>query len=143
MIGGSKLAARLEGISRRVATGREVRVGFLEGATYPDGTSVPVVAIVQEFGSGKIPARPYFRPMIAAKKAGWGKSLATVLQNNDFDGEKALEAMGAGIAGQLRQSIIDVTAPPLGASTIRRKGSTKPLVDTGHLLGSVDYEVSS
>ena len=27
-----------------------VRVGFLEGSTYPDGTSVPMVAAVQEFG---------------------------------------------------------------------------------------------
>jgi hypothetical protein len=51
--------------------------------------------------------------------------------------------MGAGIAGQLRQSIIDLVAPPLAPSTIKRKGFDKPLIDQGIMLSSVDYEVET
>ena len=51
--------------------------------------------------------------------------------------------MGQGISGQLKQSIVDTNEPPLAASTIARKGFAKPLVDTGHMLQSVDYEVVS
>lgn len=36
----------------------KLKVGFLEGATYPDGTSVAYIAAVQEFGGrAVIPAR--------------------------------------------------------------------------------------
>ena len=49
--------------------------------------------------------------------------------------------MGLGIKGQLQQSIIETNAPPLAESTVARKGFEKPLVDTSHMLNSVDFEV--
>ena len=49
--------------------------------------------------------------------------------------------LGAGIEGQLRQSITDTNAPPLSPATIARKGFSKPLVDTGNMLNSVASEV--
>lgn len=56
--GGDKLQAYLDRLLARVSSAQAVRVGFLEGATYPDGTSVPMVAAVQEFGgSMSIPER--------------------------------------------------------------------------------------
>ena len=51
--GGDKFEARLRKIAERLASGKSLRVGFLEGTTYDDGTSVPMVATVNEFG-GKI-----------------------------------------------------------------------------------------
>jgi hypothetical protein len=45
------------------------------------------------------------------------------------------------IAGQLRESIIKTNAPPLSPRTIARKGFAKPLIDTSHMINSVDYEV--
>lgn len=141
--GGAKLDAHLRKLAARVAAPGTLRVGFLEGATYPDGTSVPLVAAVQNFGapSRGIPPRPFFSNMVADKAAGWGPALGRILQGNGYDGPAALELMGEGIAGQLRQSIVDTNAPPLAESTIARKGFAKPLVDTSHMLNSVDYEV--
>jgi hypothetical protein len=56
--GGDKLQAYLDGLLARVSSAQAVKVGFLEGTTYPDGTSLPMVASVQEFGgSMQIPAR--------------------------------------------------------------------------------------
>ena len=147
--GGDKLARRLQEIAYRAGSAKSVRAGFPEGATYPDGTSVPMVAAVQEFGgtaqiSGRqvtVPARPYFRPAIAEGQQHWGEDLAKLIKANDYDARKALKQLGEQIAGEIRASIGAVTSPPLASSTVRGKGSSKPLIDSGLLLRSVDCEV--
>jgi hypothetical protein len=47
----------LDEIASRVAGARTLKIGFLGGATYPDGTSVPMVAATNEFG-GRIEREP-------------------------------------------------------------------------------------
>lgn len=141
--GGDKLEQKLEEIAMKVARPGTLRVGFLENATYPDGTKVAMVAALLNFGISNGKAWPFFTKMIAEKAPGWGKTLADLLKHNDYDVEKSLGMMGMGIAGQLRQAITDMNEPKLEESTIRRKGFEKPLVDTGHMLNSVDYEVQS
>lgn len=141
--GGDKLAGVLAGIASNASKASSVDVGFLEGATYPDGTSVPMVAAIQEFGAPSvgIPPRPYFRGMIASKSEEWPKAVAGLLKANDFDAQKTLEQTGAAVKGQLQQSIVDFVGVPLAPATIAAKGSDKQLVDTGHMLQSVDYRV--
>jgi hypothetical protein len=143
--GGDKFALALSQIAKQLSRPEVVRVGFLEGATYPDGTPVGLVAAVNEYGapSRGVPPRPFFRNMIADKSADWPEALGKTLQATGLDQTKALELMGQGVAAQLRQSIVETDSPPLAQSTIDRKGSSKPLVDTGHMLNSVDYEVKS
>lgn len=142
--GGSRITAELERRAKNLSTAKEVRVGFLENATYPDGKSVALVAAVNEFGapSRGIPPRPFFRGMIAQHHAEWGPGLAALLKANDYDAAKALDIAGAGIAGQLSQAIVDYNAgPKLADSTIARKGFSKQLIDSSHMLNSVDHEV--
>lgn len=144
MRGGEKFQQALKDISGKL-TDAKLKVGFLEGSTYPDGTPVPLVAAVQNFGSSSrgIPPRPFFSNMIREKKTGWAPAIAKNLKANDYDVKKTLNQAGEAIAGQLRQSIVDTNAPPLKPATIARKGFEKPLVDTGHMLNSVDYEVDA
>lgn len=143
--GGKKLEAYLAKIAKQADKSATLRVGFLEGATYPDGTSVPMVAAIQEFGapSKGIPPRPFFRGMIAEKKDTWGPAIGNLMKANQYDAEKTLGQAGAGIKGQLQQSIKDLTSPPLAPSTVAAKGFDKPLIDTGHMLNSVDYDVKT
>jgi len=55
--GGAALEAKLREIAERAGAPKAVRVGFLEGATYPDGTPVALVAATNEFGgSVTVPA---------------------------------------------------------------------------------------
>ena len=146
MSGGDKLMSILNRINQRLAqsgSGPEVRVGFLEGATYPDGKSVAMIAAIQEFGGGHVPPRPFFRNMIKAKAPTWGDSIGKMLRAASYDGAKTMGRMGELIKGQLQQSIVDLTSPPLAPATVARKGFEKPLVDTGNMLNSVDYEVST
>lgn len=141
--GGDKLEAKLAEIARKMGKGGTLRVGFLEGATYPDGTSVPYVAAIQEFGdpSHNLPPRSFFRSMIAKKASGWGPSMGRLAVANAYDLDQTLGQMGEGIRGQLQTSIRDLVSPPLKPATVRRKGFSKPLIDTSHMLNSVDFEV--
>ena len=192
LTGGDKLMAALRSINGRLASAGgqpAVRVGFLEGSRYPDGTSLPMVAAIQEFGGtihraagtttiyrkmskdgthllrgGRfvkrrtsnyatthahgaytitIPPRPYFRNMIRKNGRTWGAAIAALLRANQYDAAKTLAGMGVTIQGQLQTSIQDLVSPPNAPSTIRRKGSSKPLIDTGHMWNSVDYAVST
>lgn len=143
--GGNKLAAALEELAKKVSKTATLRVGFLENATYPDGTPVAMVAMIQDFGApgAGIPPRPFFRNMVAAKSAGWPAALAANLKAKNYDVTAALDLVGEGIEGQLRQSITDTNSPPLSPKTVARKGSAKPLVDTGHMLNSVAHDLKS
>lgn len=143
--GGTKLAAALAKIAEGASKPATLSVGFLENATYPDGTPVAMIAAIQEFGapSRGIPPRPFFRDMIAAKSGEWPGAVAGLLKANGYDAETTLEQAGAAIKGQLQQSIATFSGAPLAPATVERKGSDKQLVDTGHLLASVDYVVKS
>ena len=141
--GEDTLGPKLAALGAKLGRAREVRVGFLEGATYPDGTPVAEVAAINNFGApaANIPARPFFSDMIASKSGMWGEQFGAVLQEADYATDQALALLGEGIAGQLRESIVDTNSPPLSPVTIARKGSDKPLVDSGHMLASVDKDV--
>ena len=157
----------------------QVRVGFLENATYPDGKPVAMVAAIQEFGAPNarfpIPPRPFFRTMIRNNRDNWPRQMAALLRANNMNGKKALGLMGEEIAGMLRESIIATNQPALSAVTVMLRSmrqrnpnlkitrrivyraiaavqagqqpkagtSIKPLVDTGVMLQSVDYEVTT
>lgn len=120
MSGGGKLDAYLSGIVAKVGTGRSVRVGFLEGSTEQDGTSLPMVAAIQEFGAPRagIPPRPFMRAMIARHKVEWGPQLGKVLVYLKYEATPALRSMGQLIAGETRQSIVDMDSPPLSPVTL-------------------------
>jgi hypothetical protein len=137
----SKLAAKLAKIVQNTEGHPQVSAGFLRDATYPDGTSVAMVASVQEFGDGKIPPRPFFRHMVAQHKDSWPEAVAANLKATDYDAHKTLDRMGQGIVGQLQQSIKDTNDPPLAPSTIKRKGFDKPLIDTSVMINSANYRV--
>jgi hypothetical protein len=140
--GGDKLERALQEMARQVSKPAVLRVGFLGNATYPDGKSVALIAALQEFGTRRMPPRPFFRNMIAAKSSGWPGAVAANLRANNYDAERSLEDVGRAIADQLQMSIRDLTSPPLAASTIARKGFDKPLIETTQMLNSVDYEVT-
>jgi hypothetical protein len=180
-------------LARSMGGPRTLKIGFLKGATYPDGTSVPMVAAVQEFGGRierepsdpdegggqtiyrqvnaagteflrggrfvprarsnfasthyvgayviNIPARPFFRNMIAEQSPKWGKMAGAMLRSNGGDVDATLDLLGQEIQGRLKESINTLMTPPLAASTIARKGHSKPLIDTAVMLNSISFEV--
>lgn len=130
-------------MQRRMRGAHIVRVGFLENATYPDGKPVAMIAAIQEWGTtdGRIPSRPFFRTMIKQKRREWGPAMAGLLKNNGYDIRRTLDVTGQTIAGQLRDSIVNGAWVPNAPSTVAAKGFDKPLIDTSHMLNSVDHQV--
>ena len=138
--GADEVSKALEEIAHKMGGG-EVAVGFMEGATYPDGTPVAAVAFWNEFGKeGQMP-RPFFRQMIAAESPTWPDKMAKLAKATDYDGPRVLALMGEDIKGALQKSINDFQSPPLALSTVKAKGFAKPLIDTSHMLNSITYEV--
>lgn len=120
----------------------EGRVGWFETARYEDGTPVAYVATIQEFGSGAIPARPFMRPAVAEHGREWLDQLAAGGRKAMKPGSAltplmVLEAVAMMAAGNVGEMIQAVNSPPLDPRTVARKGSDKPLVDTGQMIQSV------
>lgn len=121
--------------------GDTLKVGFLEGATYPDGTPVASVAFWNEFGTKNQPPRPFFRTMVAEKSPAWPAQMGQLAKSTGYDGPRVLALMGEQIEGDLKESINKFTDPPLAPSTIKAKGFDKPLIDTSHMVNSTGNEV--
>jgi hypothetical protein len=143
--GGEGVRAMFARIGDQLSNPASLRVGFLENAKYPDGTPVAMIAAINEFGapSRGQPPRPFFRNMIREKQGEWPAAIKGLIVSNDYNMAKAMDQAGAAIAGQLRQSILDLMEPPLAPSTIRRKGFDKPLIDSRYMWKRVDHEVKT
>lgn len=141
--GGAALEAKLAELAEKLGDGKTLRVGFLEGATYPDGQSVPMVAAANEYGDPAMnrPPRPFFRNMIADKSPEWPQDIAKISEATGYDVDRMLGLMGEHIKGQLQGSIRDLMEPALSPVTIAKKGFSKPLIETSHMLNSVDYDI--
>lgn len=121
MIGGARMTKVLHQIGKS-AGAKRVRVGYLESATYPDGTPVAQVAFWQEFGTPAarfpIPPRPTFRMMIAQHKAEWGPQLGRLLKSAHYDARTALGTMGQRIKDELVDSVLHAGVAPLSEVTL-------------------------
>jgi hypothetical protein len=141
--GGKKFEAAVTNLVSKLNKPGSVKIGFLRGATYPDGQSVAEVAFFNDRGTKTAPPRPFFRNMIAAKQREWPAAMAGLLKTTNYDVARTMELTGEAVKGQLQQSIKDTNSPPLAQSTIDRKGFSKPLIETSVMINSVDKEVKT
>lgn len=139
--GGGALEKKLLQMAQQLGNGSAVKVGILEGATYPDGTPVAQIGFWQEFGTTKMPARSFIRSTVTDKSPGWPKSMARIAKQSNYNSRETMALMGEGIKGQIQRTINTLQEPPLAQSTVDAKGFSKPLIDTAVLLRSIDYEV--
>lgn len=137
-----------------LARGTAVKVGVLasdpKGAASEPGGDLTVAAIaaIMEYGThdGHVPARPWLRPAFDRARerliALAGKGLLGVLVG-DTTVPIVLGQMGATLVSEARNGITAGAGipPPNAPSTIRRKGSSRPLVDTGRLVGAITWVV--
>ncbi|MEX9215661.1 hypothetical protein AB7X03_17390 [Providencia rettgeri] len=126
-----------------------VSAGFVNGATYPDGTSVAEVAAKNEYGdplNNQLP-RPFFSNAISEKSDDWKRLLLDGLRSG-HPLPDTLEIVGDTVAADVRQSINDLWDPPLSQLTlslrrVRGNNSNKPLLDTRWMYDNVTYSVSN
>ena len=117
-----------------------VRVGVLENATYPDGTPVAMVAFWNEYGTKRSPVRAFFRTTVSEQKKNWVLSVQNLMKMHN-NPQQVMGLIGVHMQEQIVQSINTWSDPPNSAYTIAKKGSSKPLIETGVLMRSIKSEV--
>lgn len=97
---------------------------------------------LQNYGNDKIPARPWLIPGVESAT----RDIVEVIANSLKDGmtpDQTLNQIGAIATGATQQYITDLKTPPNAPSTIEKKGSSNPLIDTGSMRSSVTWKISS
>jgi hypothetical protein len=125
---------------------RAVMVGVPAGKTEPDGTSLAMIAAVHEFGSPEngIPERSFIRAGILRGRTKFERLNAANLRLvvlGQKTVEQAIEQLGVVAAGEVKREFTVGTFEPLKPATIARKGSSKPLLDSGNLRQAVTYVI--
>lgn len=117
------------------------RAAGAEGASPPK--SLLEVAIIHEFGAGHVPARSFIRATVDEKKTeiqALQVAVAKRVLTGELTRDQALGQIGAKVAAWVQQRIRDGIAPPLAASTLKRKkNKSTPLILTGQLRSSVTW----
>lgn len=111
-----------------------------------DGQSNAFLVNLHEFGSGdgKIPQRSFIRSTIDREKASINKMLDAAVRSGAANGDvrRRLGVAGEKIRGDIIRTIdrsIDIA--PNAPSTVAKKGSSTPLVDTGIMKNSLTVKV--
>ena len=123
--------------------GLEVRVGYQEGATYPDGTPVVHVALWNELGTVNAPPRPFIRQTVDNNEAKIQSKMKSSVNKlaNGATADTVLNELGVFAKGLLQKEIKDGDYVPNAPSTVEKKGSDRPLIDTGLLRQSANYVI--
>ena len=123
---------------------KEIRVGFQHGkAAEEDGTDICDVAMWNELGTENIPSRPFIRMSVDENESKIEEFLKGKVKElvNGADAEQILKEIGLFQKDLIQEKITEGSFVPNADSTIQRKGSSKPLIDTGRMRQSVDYVI--
>lgn len=101
---------------------------------------------VHEFGVPKknIPSRPFMRQTFdsnISKIEKFIKRKQSEVFRGKISGLTALNSLGVFYTGKVKETIKNGSFKALSPKTIKKKGSSKPLIDTGRLRNSIDHEI--
>lgn len=123
-----------------------VTVGIHEVALQPESGDLTMAQLgaVQHFGTedGRIPARPW---LDIGVESGTQEILDTIRSgaSRGLPLDAVLEQVGVVAVGAVQEYMTDLKTPPNAPSTIERKGSDNPLIDTGAMRAAVSYAVTT
>ena len=128
----------------------QVRVGYQQGKAFheEEGKKVDLldVAMFNELGTSRTPSRPFMRDSVDDNIDSITKFCQAQIKgiaNGSKDAESALNAIGVMQVGLVQKTIVEGNFVPNAPSTIAKKGSDKPLIDTGLMRQSVHYVITN
>ena len=126
--------ARLEQLN-----GRTVEAGLFGGFAAKKATW-------QEYGTSRgIPARPFLRNTQYENENQWrqktGQDIVQVFEGG-LSSSAVLSKLGLLMVQDIRKTIDAGNFAPLSPVTVAKKGSSKPLVDTGDMYGAITHKES-
>ena len=159
----------MSGVLRQIGANlktAKVRVGIFSNATTDDGKLIAEYATYNEFGTSRIPARPFMRTTMQNHSAEWQNTFAHMIKGQAEDPtavDKALRMVGTQAVGHVRETIKSNLPPPNAESTRRKKTKVitgakgRPmrdgngdvvtyapgtLIDTGAMIQAIAFEVN-
>lgn len=125
-----------------------VKVGLPSDSPADEETGVSLVFIGwwNEYGTddGHVPERPFMRQA-------FDDNLALIRQAQDrlvsgiyagqYSTDRALRLLGELHQAHIQKSITELRQPPNAPSTVARKGSSNPLIDSEQMRDNIRYEV--
>ena len=128
---GERFFAQIEELKQN-----QVFVGFQAGQVADDrGVDMAQIAMFNELGTSTAPARPFLRDSVDENedviRDQCGKELKKL--TTGATAETVLKRVGALGVRLVQEKIVSGSFKPNAPSTIRKKGSDKPLIDTGRM----------
>lgn len=142
----------------------QVEIGIFADASRDGAVPMLVIAAANEFGA-KIPKRQarfedlddenpegwviipersylraWFDENVDVLQATMERLIGQVVEGK-ISGRAALETIGGYVVTHVQAYMVDLKTPPNAPSTIRRKGSSNPLIDTGQLKDAITWRV--
>lgn len=124
--------------------GKTIKAGVLQGAgSEKNGVPISQVATWNEYGTSRIPSRPFIA-IATDESKGWQgevkRQVGGITSSADVNG--VLNTIGEQMKKDIKNVIGDRSKlKPNAPSTIAKKGFDAPLIDTGKLQESIDFEV--
>ena len=136
-----------------------VEIGIFADASRDEAVPMLVIAAANEFGA-KIPKRQarldnpekwiiipersylraWFDENVDALQVTLERLIGQIVEGK-ISGRAALEMIGGYVVTHVQAYMIDLKTPPNVPSTIARKGSSNPLIDTGQLKDAITWRV--
>lgn len=139
-LGYIKILRELDELQRK-----EVLVGLQDdGTTSADGVTVAEYGTYNEFGTKNIPERSFMRSTFdntMAKLSRTKAKLITLVTMGKLDSDDAARLLGEMHETDIKRTIGSGVPPPNAPSTVKRKGSSKTLIDNNLMRSSIRYEV--
>ena len=129
-------------LPKSIAGPRQVKVGFPAGKVSGD---VVNRAIWNHYGTSRgIPSRPFLLNAIRKNRRKYIEALKTSgakILRGEATLDQTMSKLGILAQGDIQQEITDLRTPPNAPSTIKAKGSSNPLIDTGEMRSKVTWQV--
>lgn len=123
-----------------------VKTGIQSDAGENEGVSIAEYAAFNEFGTRIIPERPFMRKTFDDNLANYNKLIERLFKGmlgGKLDAKMAFKILGQQTEDDMKNTILTGNFTPNSAYTIAKKGSSRPLIDTGTMRNSIRYEVEN
>lgn len=148
----AEIVYELEGLEKldkelKYLSSHSVKVGVLwSGGSLKSNTDVQEYAIFNEYGTSKMPARPFFRLSVGTANAQneikeYMKQQVEQIIQGGMSAQQAYENLGTFVVQKIKKTIASGNFAALNPQTVKKKGHSKPLMDTHSLFHSIDYEI--
>lgn len=119
-------------------------VGIHESTGSVKGQALTMAGLgaTQHFGNGKIPARPFLDLGVAKGNREYLEAIKSGIQQG-LSSQQIIDQVGLLATGNVKEFITELRSPANKPITIKRKGSSNPLIDTGMMRSSITYTISS